>query len=320
MINNYIYEKDYPRLMAEQVMPYLESHRQDLTFSGWDGNPLHCAVFHAEEEKGTLVICHGFTESCEKFHELTYYFLTAGLNVLIPEHRGHGLSYRAVEDRTLVHVNRFEEYVDDFALLMDNIVLPEYKHPHYLFAHSMGGAIGAMYMERYPAVFEKAVLSSPMIAPSTGSTPYGIAKGIFGTLCFLGSGKKRSIVSKEYPGYERFEDASRTSRVRFDEYETLREVTPTIQTYSPSCRWVWEAAKVKNKILRKGEPEKIKTEILLYNADGDTLVLPEPQQAFIHRVENGHFCVAEHAKHEIYGSEDSTLKPYLESIFTFFQI
>lgn len=32
-----------------------------------------------------------------------------------------------------------------------------------LFAHSMGGCVGALYLEKYPETFKKAVLSSPMM-------------------------------------------------------------------------------------------------------------------------------------------------------------
>ncbi len=34
-----------------------------------------------------------------------------------------------------------------------------------VYCHSMGGGIGAAVMEHYPSLFDKAVLSAPMIAP-----------------------------------------------------------------------------------------------------------------------------------------------------------
>ena len=39
----------------------------------------------------------------------------------------------------------------------------EGRRPLYLYGHSMGGAIAALYLEKHPEVFTKAVLSSPMI-------------------------------------------------------------------------------------------------------------------------------------------------------------
>ena len=42
---------------------------------------------------GTVVIFVGFTQSEMRFSELAWYFLKYGLNVLIMEHRGHGLSF-----------------------------------------------------------------------------------------------------------------------------------------------------------------------------------------------------------------------------------
>ena len=318
MMKDYIEQTEYVRRMEEQVMPFLNACRQDGTFESWDGNPIHYAFFRAKEEKGVLVISHGFTDSCEKFHELTWYFLKAGLSVYIPEHRGHGLSYRALPDLTLTHIDHFEEYADDFAMLMTKVVLPEHPGPFYLFAHSMGGAIGTLYMERFPDVFQKAVLTSPMIAPSTGSVPLFLAKAIFGCLCLFGSGRKRSFTSQPYPGKELFEDGFKTSRERFAEYEALKSSTPHLQNYSPTCRWVYESLGVKSKVLKKGEPEKIETEVLIFSTEGDTLVLPEAQKALADRLKKGRLVTVKNAKHELYGSEDAVLKPYLEEIFAFF--
>ena len=38
----------------------------------------------------------------------------------------------------------------------------------FLFAHSMGGAIGADFLEEYPEYFNSAILSAPMFQVNTG--------------------------------------------------------------------------------------------------------------------------------------------------------
>ena len=48
--------------------------------------------------KGVVVISHGFTESAVKYDEVAYYFLKEGYHVYIPEHCGHGRSYRLTAD------------------------------------------------------------------------------------------------------------------------------------------------------------------------------------------------------------------------------
>lgn len=66
-----------------------------------------------EGKKEFFLISHGFTETSEKYKELIYYFLRGGYHVYIPEHCGHGHSYRLVEDPSLVHVDCYKRYVAD---------------------------------------------------------------------------------------------------------------------------------------------------------------------------------------------------------------
>src|ERR671928_229818 len=47
--------------------------------------------------------------------------------------------------------------------LTDIVDLDQRPHPRILFAHSMGGGIGTLYLERHPGRFDKAVLTSPLI-------------------------------------------------------------------------------------------------------------------------------------------------------------
>lgn len=315
---DFISEADYARRMRDEVMPFLASRRRDETVPGWDGSPVHVACFAAEDAKGALLLSHGFTDSCEKFHELTYYFLRAGLDVFVPDHRGHGRSARAVDDLTLTHVDHFAEYVDDLDCVVDQLI--DKSNPLFLFGHSMGGAIAALAMERHPDRFCKAVLSSPMLAPASAGLPAPLVRALFRVLCLCGQAKKRAFISSPYPGFETFEDGFKTSRERFDEYEALKSTTPHLQNYSPTCRWVFESLGVRRQILKKGAPERVETPVLLFSADGDPLVLREPQEEFIRRLPHGRFVAVANAKHELYGSEDAVLRPYLDEIFAFFGI
>ena len=47
----------------------------------------------------------------------------------------------------------------------------------YLYGHSMGGGIAAAVAARAPEMFEKVILSSPMIRPLTGGVPVACGKG-----------------------------------------------------------------------------------------------------------------------------------------------
>ena len=59
---------------------------------------IHVQRYLAEKPKGVIIISHGFTEAAPKYDEMIYYFLKAGYHVYMPEHMGHGQSYRLTAD------------------------------------------------------------------------------------------------------------------------------------------------------------------------------------------------------------------------------
>lgn len=116
--------------------------------------------------RGTIVISHGFTEFGRKYSEMVWYFLLAGYSVCVFEHRGHGHSAHDMSNPSLVWIDDWRRYVADFATFAQTVGREAADGgPMYLYCHSMGGGIGAAALERYPSLFDKAVLSAPMIAP-----------------------------------------------------------------------------------------------------------------------------------------------------------
>jgi len=103
-----ISEENYEEEMEKTVEPYLDRFIETGYFDG-----LYYELFLRERSKGTVVISHGYTESCVKYHELIYYFHRQGYQVAMMEHRGHGKSAREVEKKCLVHIDSFSQYVKD---------------------------------------------------------------------------------------------------------------------------------------------------------------------------------------------------------------
>lgn len=106
-------EKNYGEIMKNEVEPYLERRKRVFCLNRGEGRKLYCARFLADEGRGTVILSHGFAETEEKYRETLYYLLKNGYHVYMPEHCGHGRSYRLVEDVSLVHVDCFERYVKD---------------------------------------------------------------------------------------------------------------------------------------------------------------------------------------------------------------
>lgn len=313
----YLREETYAEQMKNTVLPYLEARRCESDFAGYDGKSIHYIAYLADEPRASIIVSHGFTESAEKYHELAYYFLLEGYNVFLPEHRGHARSYREVSDPTLTHIDRFSEYTRDF-LAFSRRVREVAKEEVYLFAHSMGCAIGMLAAEEEPSLFASIVLSSPMVMPKSGGIPAFAGRILTGIFCLFGMGKKRAFVTGEYPGHESFEDSCKTSKERFTEYEEIRESTPLFQNYGPSYRWIYESLKVKRQLLRRGAPERVEGAVLMLLAGADTMVREDAARALAARIPNITITRYPRAKHEIYGSEDSTALPYFEEILDFY--
>ena len=181
--------------------------------------------------RGAIVISHGFTEFAEKYDELVWYFLLAGYSVCVLEHRGHGKSARDVDNRCMVWIDDWQRYVADLAGFAETIG-QQYAAgmPLNLFCHSMGGGIGAAVLERYPTLFDKAVLSAPMIAPATGM-PLGVARVLVGALCGLGFGKKRVFGQSGFTPEFSMEGNEGASEARERWYFKLRCENSEYQTY-----------------------------------------------------------------------------------------
>ena len=152
------------------------------------GKQIYVRCYQAKKARGVVLISHGFTETSEKYKELIYYFLRGGYHVYIPEHCGHGRSYRLVEDPSLVHVDSYKRYVADL-LFVARTAKKEHKNLKlYLFGHSMGGGIAAVAAK--PKLFERLVLSSPMIRPLSGKVPWHDARTIATAFCKAGQAKR----------------------------------------------------------------------------------------------------------------------------------
>ena len=272
--------------------------------------------------RGAIVISHGFTEFGVKYSELVWYFLLAGYSVCVLDHRGHGASARDVPDTNTVWIDDWRRYVADLAAFAQSVGRPAADgQPLYLFCHSMGGGIGAAVLERYPDVFDKAVLSAPMIAPATG-VPNWLARAAAEVACGIGLGQSR------VPGQARFDedlDLSQhpyTNHERERWYHRLRCEHVEYQTYGATFQWVREALRLSAAVLSPKSCARVETPLLLFQAGRDVWVLNEPQNRFVERVrasggEAWLERVAE-SEHEIFAMPNAVLGPYLERILDFY--
>ena len=312
-------ETNYAETMETVVEPFLKSVGTDDCFVSFDGKKIHYESYQAQSPAGAVVIVHGFTESAEKFREMSYNFLQMGFSVFAIDNRGHGRSFRLnPEDPQTVTVGRFTDYVEDLNCFIKTVVKPAAGElPLYLYAHSMGGAISVQYLQTYPGVFKKAVLSAPMIKAKTAGIPPQIAKAITVLPILCGKANKRPGFMGGFAPDKTYKDSHDTSEARFNYYHKKRLAEPLLQTASPSYRWVSEAVKVTKLNLDPARCAKITLPVLLCQPERDDAVYSDAEDLFISRIPNGRIQKFTNCRHEIYASVDATVLEYLQAIEKF---
>ena len=310
----------YREIMNGSVLPWLEEKQHVSTVPGYEGRPLYRVSYEADDPVATVLIVHGFTENAYKYAELIWSLLHLRFSVIAYDQRGHGRSWRAdgIPGPSVTHVDRFSDYVSDMKLICDACRPADPSLPFFVFAHSMGGAVSALFLEQYHGVFSAAVLSSPMIAPHTGGVPVSAASALGRLAGLLGKNKNNPFFMKPYSGPEDFATSCATDPERFAWYDEIKASRTDFQNSVPSYQWSYEALHVTKKILAPGCPEKIDCPVLLFSADMDSSVLPGPQKAFIERVPNGKAVHVKGSRHEIFRSENDVLFPWWHEVIQFY--
>ena len=311
--------KNYAEIMNSSVLPWLKQRENAETIAGYRNCPLYCVSYQAENPIGTVFIVHGFTENALKYSELIWSLLHLRYSVVAYDQRGHGRSWRAegIKDLSVTHVDHFSDYVEDLHIIMETF-RSRMPGPFFLFAHSMGGAVGVMFLQEHPGFFRAAVLSAPMIAPNIGGIPAGLASGMAYFAGIIGKKKDHPFFLKPYSGPEDFDTSCASDRGRFSWYDRIKSGCPEFRNSIPSWQWSFEAIHVTEKILAQGAPEKIDCPVLLFSAETDSSVLPEPQAELITRIPCGTQILVRNAKHEIYRSANEVLFPWWHDVLSFY--
>lgn len=315
----FVEEDNYESEMKKTVQPYLAQYCQEGYSIPQEEVCNYYRSYLLPEDKGTVVISHGFTENTRKYDEVIYYFLKAGYSVYIIDHREHGYSTRFDEDLSKVSMKDFQTYIDDFVYFVENIVKKETKEePLYLYAHSMGGAIGATVLEDYPELFEKAVLSSPMMEINLG-VPQNVGKLVSNFMIAIGKGNNYLLGHGAYDGVQDELNPDYVSKTRYDHWYAMKDSNVYFQSNSGTYSWLKGCMKGIKKLLQEDRLADIKTPVLLFQAEKDSTVLARGQNTFVNGVESAELVLVENTEHTIYYSSNDVLIPYFNTIFAYFE-
>ena len=155
-------ENGFTKAVQTTVLPGLKPFHQSGAEETAAGVPVRWDWYGCEKPRGSILISHGFTESGFKMIEMAWYFHQMGFNVMTFDHLGHGYSRKEGADVSLTDVKAFSDYLEAVGKV-DKVMREKGGGPYFLYAHSMGGAVGALYVKAHPDAFRGAVFTSPMI-------------------------------------------------------------------------------------------------------------------------------------------------------------
>jgi lysophospholipase len=314
----YIGEENYQSDIENTVYPYLDTLRQSGYFTGYDGNSLYYEQYLLPTSKAHIVIAHGYTDATVKYREIIYYFLKSGYSVSIMEDRGHGKSFREVDDLCKVTISSFDEYTDDYKIFLNEIVGPALKEGEKLFmyAHSMGGAVATLLMEENSDLFDAAVLSSPMMEILFDNYPVNVARVLVGAVNLIGLGDKYILGCGPFDDKYDFDDSAYTSEVKYAYIRQLKMNDEYFQTNGGTFKWLKAAIEATDKLRKNAS--SYSTDTILFQAGLDDTVGADGQNEFANSALNVQMIIVPTSKHNILFASNDIFIPYMNTILDFY--
>ncbi|WP_176819147.1 alpha/beta fold hydrolase [Ferrimonas sediminum] len=279
--------------------PQLWQQAHQGHFIGVDGMRLNYATLTQANARGAVVIASGRSEGYLKYHGLAKALLEQELDVYIWDHRGQGLSERLTRNPDMGHVERFDDYVADMTTFIDTKVLPRKPKKLYLVGHSMGGAIGSLYLQHYPDTFDAAVFSAPMYGIQLPGPRWALEpvlammarwNRLFGEPGYIPGGTdyepkpfERNLLTQDADAYQDFLD--------------LYQQIPELQLGDPTNHWMLESFNAMDRI--RSQAQRITTPTLVMQAGNDAIVDNQVMESVVNASTNTSLLRLPNARHEL---------------------
>ncbi|WP_421248596.1 alpha/beta fold hydrolase [Aeromonas jandaei] len=314
-------EADVPTLYQQTLPDFWRQHAIEGEFKGKDGVAIRYAALRQEKVDRAILIVNGRVESYLKYQELAWDLWRQGYSLYLIDHRGQGMSGRMLSDHDKGYVDQFDDYVVDMKQFHDQIIMTDKPAKLFLLAHSMGGAISARYLERWPDDIRAAVLSSPMLGINLGGLPKWLAKGLATTIGTVGGWFGEPPYGPGQGPYQDhgFADNELThSQSRYQAFRQIYEQHPQIKLGGATAHWIYQGITGADAAI--ADAGAIKTPLLLLQAGNDSVVDNAAQDAFCTkaRCEGGKPLRIEGAWHELFIESDDKRQPALTAMLDFF--
>ena len=266
-----------------------------------------------KQAKYSIVISSGRIETLLKYKELIWEFYNNNIAVFILDHRGQGLSERALKNTHIGHINDFSQYTDDFNQFNLQVVDKHIQGDKFLLAHSMGSAIAHNYLTQYQHTFKKAIFCAPMFGINTGNVPVWLAKVLAITLNKLGLGEKYAPGQSNYQAKDFNENELTQSQSRYQLFTECYQNNDKVKLGGTSIAWLNSAFKSMAKIMN----QVLTIPSLILQAECDTIVCNQAQTLAHNKMPLSNLVILKSGKHELLCETDEIRQETLSLIYEF---
>lgn len=266
----------------------------------------------AKKPRGTVILSPGRTEPIEKYFEVIGNFLARGWCVLAHDWRGQGLSARLLPDRLKGHARAVEEFLDDYARLLDTWETRAPK-PWVMVGHSMGGVLNLMTLEGGESRFSGAVLTSPMLRIKTGKRSMWSVK--LAVRWNLRHGKAGDYVldDADDPFDHTFEkDALTSDESRYEQWRQQLFACPHLAVGGPTWGWLAVGLDAGERVLKPKALKAVQIPVAIVQSSEDDRVWKQTSKWAAKRLGRGRYVEVAGAKHEIIMETDALRGIFLE--------
>ncbi|VVT44626.1 Lysophospholipase L2 (EC [Kosakonia radicincitans] len=315
-------EKAFAAFTTGPLMDFWRS-REEAVFTGVDNVLVSFVRFRDRRHDRVIVICPGRIESYVKYAELAYDLFYLGYDVLIIDHRGQGRSGRMLADTHRGHVVNFSDYVDDLAAFWQQEVADGPWRKRYILAHSMGGAISTLFLQRYPHVCNAIALCAPMFGIIIRLPEWMVRPLLDWAESYPRLRDNYAIGTGSWRALPFAINVLTHSRERYRRNLRFYADEPTLRVGGPTWHWVREGILAGEHALAGAANDDTPT--LIIQAEEEHVVDNRMQQRFCEiRAAAGHPCeggkpfVIPGAYHEILFEKDAMRSVALNAIVEFF--
>jgi len=264
----------------------------------------------AAKPRGTVILSPGRTEPIEKYFETIGNLLARGWCVLAHDWRGQGLSARLLPDRLKGHARAVEEFLDDYARLLDAF---ENRAPMPWIAagHSMGAALNLLCLEGGETRLSGALLVSPMLRIKTGKRSMWSVK--LAVRWNLRHGKAGDYVldDADDPFDHTFDkDALTTDETRYELWRQQLYACPHLAVGGPTWGWLHFALDCGERALKPKALKSVRVPVTVVQAAEDDRIWKQTNKWAAKRLGRGRYVEVPGAKHEVLMEQD-----HMRSVF-----